>query len=135
MSVFADSTSLKLNWQDDSGCADQMTSIHLQLHPDGNQELSLVTSLQIPRKCLTINEQNLFSVSLSSNHSCDSVTWKPLDPCRKYSLEIKSEYTDTWIGPSSSMQIFTLQRRGNQCPNLFNAMFYFSFTPLFFIRS
>ena len=137
MSVSALFDSLSLNWEDNSGCASRLTSINIQLWPDGvlplkrqkgftlqhdqsreslkpeaaNEPISYV----IPRICLkqVPRDGNLFSLTLSSNHSsCPHVLWNSLDKCRKYVLEMESQYSSSWTGPSSSQTIFTSIAQG-----------------------
>ncbi len=135
MSVSALFDSLALNWEDNSGCASRLTSISLKLWSDGalpvsskkknsdHQVKSLDTSIEqpitynIPRSCLKLvpNDGNLFSMTLSSssNHSsCRHVQWEPLDKCRKYILQMESQYSSSWTGPSSFQTIFTSISQG-----------------------
>lgn len=67
--------------------------------------------MKIPRSCLNQakRDSNLFSVVLSPSFTCP-IMWKPLNVCRKYKLEMKSKYSDTWSGPPSSWEIFTVQQ-------------------------
>ncbi len=69
-------------------------------------------SLQIPRNCLKQppEETNVFSLSLPENQTYCPVEWVPLDPCRKYKIEIKSEYSNTWTRASSLWETFTEER-------------------------
>lgn len=135
MSVSALFDSLALNWEDNSGCASRLTSISLRLWPDGAlpskkqgtagqvKSLDLDASIEqpityiIPRSCLKLvpNDGNLFSLTLSSssNHStCRHVQWEPLDKCRKYVLQMESQYSSSWTGPSSFQTIFTSITQG-----------------------
>ena len=115
ISASARSDSLILNWEDNSGCASRLTSVNLRLWSDGvvpvskEDGLKPLNSLQIPRSCLrlTNNGQNLFSITLSANQSCP-IQWKPLDNCRKYKLEMESQYSSTWNGPTFTQEVFTL---------------------------
>ena len=69
-------------------------------------------TVTIPRSCLkrSKNEENLFSLVLSDDKlTCPSIEWKPLDRCRKYKLDMSSQYSATWNGPSLSREIFTGQ--------------------------
>jgi hypothetical protein len=69
-------------------------------------------TVTIPRSCLkrSKNEENLFSLVLSDNKlTCPLIEWKPLDRCRKYKLDMSSQYSATWNGPSVSREIFTGQ--------------------------
>ena len=111
MIATANAASMKLNWEDRSGCAAQLSSITLTIYEDDLEASAFISSLEIPRSCIVDNQGNLFSLSLSSeNERCSSVDWKPLDRCRKYALEMVSEYSATWKGPPSSFEIFTVQR-------------------------
>lgn len=136
MSVSALFDSLALNWEDNSGCASRLTSINLRLWPDGAlpskkqgtaagqvKSLDSDTSNEqpitytIPRSCLKLvpNDENPFSMTLSSssNHSsCRHVQWEPLDKCRKYVLQMESQYSSSWTGPSSFQTIFTSISQG-----------------------
>ena len=124
MSVSALLDSLVLNWEDNSGCASRLTSINIRLWPDGilpigakkaGIDRSLKSEIQpiyynIPRNCLKQipRDGNLFSVTLSSNHSsCLNIPWETLDKCRKYVIDMESTYSSSWTGPSSSQTIFT----------------------------
>ena len=75
-------------------------------------------TVTIPRSCLkrSIKEENLFSLvlGLPANHSTCPVEWKPLDRCRKYRIDMSSQYSGTWNGPSSSWDIFTGQKGTKQ---------------------
>jgi hypothetical protein len=70
--------------------------------------------LQIPRICLKqpTEETNVFSLSLPENQTYCPVKWVPLDPCRKYKIEIKSEYSNIWTRAPSLWETFT-EERGN----------------------
>ncbi|XP_046457252.1 uncharacterized protein LOC124204252 [Daphnia pulex] len=114
ISVVAHSNSLMLNWEDNSGCAPQLTSFKLTIFPDGIvEDEGTNTTVTIPRICLkqSPNEDNLFSLVLPNNKptSCP-IEWKPLDRCRKYRLDMVSIYSVIWSGPSSSSDIFTVQQ-------------------------
>lgn len=128
MSVSTQFDSLALSWEDNSGCASRLTSINLRLWPDGilppkQGYTKLTTTIEpinynIPRSCLEQvgRDGNLFSVTLSSNHSssaCSNFTWQSLDKCRKYMFEMESKYSSAWIGPSSSQTIFVALNQGN----------------------
>ena len=115
ISASALSGSLILNWEDNTGCASRLTSIRLRLWPDGvvplvkEEDLKPANSLNIPRSCLQLTndgKQDLFSVILSANHSC-RISWKQLDNCRKYKLEMESQYSSTWNGPTFALEMFT----------------------------
>jgi len=128
MTVSVQFDSLALSWEDNSGCAPRLTSVNLKLWPDGivPQEEDDTTLLKtaimkpiiyaIPKSCLgqVPRDGNIFSVTLSSNHSsCSQVQWKSLNKCRKYVLEMESQYSSAWTGPSSSKTIFTSIKQGN----------------------
>lgn len=71
-------------------------------------------TVTIPRTCLkrSTNEDNLFSLVLPAkpaNQLTCPIEWKPLDRCRKYRIDMNSQYSSTWNGPSSSWEIFTGQ--------------------------
>lgn len=69
--------------------------------------------MSIPRSCLREdpNEVNTFSMALPINQQTCPIEWKPLDKCRKYTFNMSSQYTATWNGLSSSLDIFT---KGNE---------------------
>ena len=69
------------------------------------------SSFNIPRSCLkqSTMAKNLFSVELFTNHSCP-VEWKPLDACRKYQLEMKSEYSNSWASAPFTLETFSAQQ-------------------------
>ncbi|XP_046458939.1 enteropeptidase-like [Daphnia pulex] len=114
MDIVVNSNSLKLNWKDNSGCASQMTSLNLKVLQDGLASSERTNNTyRIPRSCLKQdrNEVNVFSMMLPTNpHSC-SIEWKPLDKCRKYTFDMSSQYTATWNGSSTFLDIFT---KGNE---------------------
>jgi hypothetical protein len=88
--------------------------IYLVLKQDGMENAGNATmSLRIPRNCIKqpTEETNVFSLSLPENQTCP-VEWVPLDPCRKYKIEIKSEYSNTWTRAPSIWETFT-EERGN----------------------
>lgn len=138
ISVASRSNSLILDWEDNSGCAPQLTSFNLDIFPvrfyliyifyyifihffnicnvvrqHGELDVSAATnlSIKIPRSCLIqpTYEDNLFSVSLSISHTCP-IKWTPLDVCRNYKLEMRSQYTNTWTSAPSHWEIFTAQQ-------------------------
>ncbi|EFX82885.1 hypothetical protein DAPPUDRAFT_240714 [Daphnia pulex] len=114
MDIAVNSNSLKLNWKDNSGCAPQMTSLNLKVLQDGlaiNERMN--DTYRIPRSCLRQdrNEVNAFSMVLPTNPQSCSIEWKPLDKCRKYTFDMSSQYTATWNGSSTSLDIFT---KGNE---------------------
>jgi hypothetical protein len=136
MDIAVNSNSLKLKWKDNSGCAPQMTSLNLQvlqvikkkfnftcsirflyklcLSKDGfasNEKIN--DTMSVPRSCLREdpNEVNTFSMALPINPQTCPIEWKPLDKCRKYTFNMSSQYTATWNGLSSSLDIFT---KGNE---------------------
>ncbi len=127
MTVSVQFDSLALSWEDNSGCAPRLTSVNLKLWPDGivpkeGEDITLLkTAINpinyvIPKSCLeqVPRDGNIFSVTLSSNHSsCSQVQWKSLNKCRKYVLEMESQYSSAWTGPSSSKTIFTSIKQGD----------------------
>ncbi|KAI9558632.1 hypothetical protein GHT06_015420 [Daphnia sinensis] len=114
ISASSRSSSLTLNWEDNSGCAPQLTSLNLEIFQDGivgNRKKANATVI-IPRSCFKqpIGEENLFSLALPTSElmTCP-IEWKPLDVCRKYRIFMSSQYSSTWNGRSSSSEIFTEQ--------------------------
>ncbi|KAK4011028.1 hypothetical protein OUZ56_020148 [Daphnia magna] len=109
---------LKLNWEDNSGCKPQMTSVNLKIFQDGfiDSQRQNVSTIKIPRSCLRqhANDDNLFTMVLPANQQTCPIDWKPLDKCRKYRLEMSSQYTDTWNGPSTSLEILA---KGHEVAN------------------
>ena len=67
-------------------------------------------SLKIPRTCLKRqrDEINAFSLVLSADGTCP-VEWTTLDACRKYSFEMKSEYSNNWSSAPYVWETFTSQ--------------------------
>jgi hypothetical protein len=135
ISVGSNSSLFTLKWKDNSGCTHQLTSLHLKIFPvtlnlnllffsvlliwflkqDGIENFGNATmSLRIPRNCLKqpTEETNIFSLSLPENQTCP-VVWVPLDPCRKYKIEIRSEYSNTWTRAPSLWETFTEERGTN----------------------
>ena len=115
INVSATPDSLVLNWEDNTGCASWLTSVNLRLWSDGvvptsdnDNTLVPVNNLHIPRSCLKLNNdgKNLFSITLSANEDCP-VQWISLDKCRKYKLEMKSQYSSKWTGPKVFQEFFT----------------------------
>jgi len=121
--------SLRLDWEDNSGCVSRLTSLTLRLWPDGILPMDLGSGIDasdqglpsktsaaepityiVPRSCMkqVPRDGNVFSSTLSSNNStCPHVTWQPLDKCRKYIIEVVSQYSSAWNGPSSSQTFFS----------------------------
>ena len=77
---------------------------------DGKVNAADVTngSLKIPRTCLKQKKDkiNMFSLTLSADDTCP-VEWKSLDTCRKYSFEMKSEYSNNWSSAPYVWETFT----------------------------
>ena len=73
-------------------------------------------TIRIPRSCLKQdrNEVNSFSMALPTNPQTCSIEWKPLDKCRKYTFDMTSQYTATWNGSSTSVDIFTKGSEGSK---------------------
>ncbi|KAI9558831.1 hypothetical protein GHT06_015620 [Daphnia sinensis] len=116
LTAVANGDVLKLNWEDNSGCEPQMTSLNLKIFQDGfvDSLRQNVSTIKIPRSCLRqhANDDNLFTMVLpAANQQTCPLDWKPLDKCRKYRLEMSSQYTDTWNGPSTSLEILA---KGNE---------------------
>ncbi|XP_059351846.1 uncharacterized protein LOC130690021 [Daphnia carinata] len=113
ISASAHSSSLTLNWEDNSGCAPQLTSLSLELFKDGIADIEgkANATVVIPRSCFKQpkGEENLFSLALATNELTCPIGWKPLDACRKYSVDMTPQYSATWNGLSSSFEIFTEQ--------------------------
>jgi len=136
--------SLTLSWEDNSGCASRLTSINLRLWADGvmvpyklgngnsdRDHEALKTSViepiiyRIPSTCLfkqEPHERNLLFVILSSGYSCGNV-WKPLDKCRKYTLEMESQYSSAWNGPKYKQTVFT----SSMTPDGYNILLFLTF--------
>ncbi|XP_045028206.1 uncharacterized protein LOC116935922 isoform X2 [Daphnia magna] len=120
ISASARSSSLTLNWEDNSGCAPQLTSLNLEIFQDGmvDKGEKANATVVIPRSCFKqpIGEGNLFSLTLPTSELTCPIVWKPLDVCRKYKINMSSQYSSTWNGPSSSSEIFT-EQEGNFAPD------------------
>ncbi|XP_057365041.1 uncharacterized protein LOC130685734 [Daphnia carinata] len=118
LTAVANGDVLKLNWEDNSGCKPQMTSLNLKIFQDGFVDIQRqnVSNIRIPRSCLRqhVNNDNLFTMVLPANPQTCPIDWKPLDKCRKYRLEISPKYTDTWNGPSTSLDILA---KGQEAAN------------------
>lgn len=69
-----------------------------------------ITTISVPRSCLQHprKNENLFSLELPADRQTCPIEWKPLDACRKYRLDVSSQYS-AWNSPSSSWEIFTGQ--------------------------
>ncbi len=131
----------KLEWVDNSVCSSRLTSINLKLWPDGvipskngtdgddyrNRVESLKSetfaepiTYNIPISCLkSYYRENNFLMTLGDirrfyypYRECSAVEWKPLDKCRKYVIEMESQYSSTWTGPTSLLTIFTFVKQG-----------------------
>ena len=80
---------------------------------DGKVNAADVTngSLKIPRTCLKQqkDETNAFSLALSADGPCP-VEWTTLDTCRKYSFEMKSEYSNNWSSAPFMWETFTSRK-------------------------
>ncbi|EFX72247.1 hypothetical protein DAPPUDRAFT_227615 [Daphnia pulex] len=113
------SNSLVFNWEDNSGCAPQLTSFNLKIFRDGIADKEkAITTISVPRSCLqhSRKNENLFSLELPADRQTCPIDWKPLDTCRKYRLDVSSQYSN-WNSPSSSWEIFTGQE-GNYPVNI-----------------
>ncbi len=121
--------SMTLNWEDLSGCASRLTSIKLRLWLDGvvplgsanvtddqNQSESWPITYNIEQRCLNRpvpQNRNIFSVTLNPfrdsyySYCHNQIGWIPLDKCRKYAVEMESQYSSAWSGPPSSQILFT----------------------------
>ncbi|XP_046456998.1 uncharacterized protein LOC124204036 isoform X2 [Daphnia pulex] len=113
------SNSLVFNWEDNSGCAPQLTSFNLKIFRDGIADKEkAITTISVPRSCLQHlrKNENLFSLELPADRQTCPIDWKPLDTCRKYRLDVSSQYS-AWNSPSSSWEIFTGQE-GNYPVNI-----------------
>ncbi len=68
-------------------------------------------SLKIPRTCLKRqrDEINAFSLDLLTDGTCP-VEWPSLDACRKYSFEMKSEYSNNWSSAPFVWETFTSRK-------------------------
>lgn len=102
---------LSIQWSAQSrDCAQLMTSVDLRIYEDASD--SMLRSYTVPSDCIGNAYQNSFSASFSSlgqtdNKICSSISWEPLDICRKYKLEVEPEYSSSLRGKSSSFEIFT----------------------------
>jgi hypothetical protein len=101
---------LGLQWSAQSrDCAQLMTSVDLRIYEDASD--SVLRSYSVPSECIGNAYHNSFSATFSSlgreNNICGSITWEPLDICRTYKLEVQPEYSSSWRGKSSSLEIFT----------------------------
>ena len=67
-------------------------------------------TLKIPRTCLKEQKfENAFSLALSADDTWP-VEWTSLDSCRKYSFEMKSEYSNTWRSAPYVWETFTSRK-------------------------
>jgi len=120
---------LVLEWEDNSGCTSSLTSINLRLRPGElfstkttihscitrdriSKEAYKTTQIEpetysIPQSCMkqVPRDGNIFSVTLSLNNSTCFVPWGPLEKGRNYYVEMESQYSFSWTGPSSSQMI------------------------------
>lgn len=132
MSVFVDSGRIKLNWVDESGCTDHLTSVYLKMYQDGKRDV-IPSYLNVDRECLTQTRDNIFSVSVRTDGAiehdlprCVSKKFQlAVDSCRKYSLEIKSEYAYGRLdSPSIFRPIFYSLGTSNEFSSV---LYYFCF--------
>nr|CAH0102785.1 unnamed protein product [Daphnia galeata] len=110
ISAASNTSSLILHWKDNSGCAPRLTALNFKIFPDSEENAENATiSFRIPRYCLgqPTEDTGIFSLSLPQNESKCPVKWMPLDPCRKYQIEIQSEYSNTWTRGPSLWETFT----------------------------
>jgi hypothetical protein len=82
-------------------------------------------SMKFPRTYLKQqrDEKNLFSLTLSDDHIHYylPIKWTSLDACRKYSFEMKSEYSKIWSSAPHFWETFTSQEGSSpQMPFLKN---------------
>lgn len=99
---------LGLRWSVKSGdCAKLMTSAYVQIYEDASDTVS--RGFTVPAECLGDKNKNSFFSKFSSigDSLCPSVSWNPLDICRKYKVEVEPEYSSLWKGKSSSLKIYT----------------------------
>ncbi len=81
-------------------------SVKIRIYEDESD--TMLQSFTVPADCLGNEKQNDFSATLSSfGDGCSSVTWKPLEICQKYKLDIEPEYFSALRGKLSSLDIFT----------------------------
>ena len=93
-------------------CARLMTSVNLRIYEEKMTDQSPASSsVNLPKTCLE-GDEHMFSASLAvaqpgnSEDSCPDL-WKPFDRCRKYQVEMETEFASTWKSATSSWNIFT----------------------------
>ena len=149
MNVSSLQESLTVNWEDNTGCASRLSSINLRLWPDGLKTRAIdeadssntsdiiepITYDSIKKsRCLVqlphINE-NYFALTLTPYRSQDresynaycryEIGWKKLDKCRKYVLEMETQYSSEVTGPQSSHIFFTSDDKPDGGLDFFNS--------------
>jgi hypothetical protein len=102
--------SLNLQWSIESeDCAELVTSVDVRIYQDSSD--SIFSAYTIPVSCFISNDNYLFSAALSSLNNnplkCRDISWRPLDICRDYNIEVQPEYPSQLKGQSLSKEIFT----------------------------
>ena len=104
---------LNVTWSMPSNdCRSQLSSLSMNITKIDNTS-AVVSSLDIPKSCLRITNINQMTAILPSEWSYSCPTWKPLETCRKYRMNVKTNFFDNkWEGETSSWEIFTAQGNG-----------------------
>ncbi|XP_046654233.1 uncharacterized protein LOC124345136 isoform X1 [Daphnia pulicaria] len=115
LSFEADSTSLTLKWKDNSECAPELTALHLEIFPEGEESAENTSVFRQIRSFYhgEAEETNIFSLFFSKIDMYPR-RFVPLDPCRSYQIQITSEYYDTWTKAPTVWEIFTVDREFTQ---------------------
>ena len=101
---------LNVTWSMPSNdCRSQLSSLSMNITKIDNTS-AVVSSLNIPKHCLGLSNDKQVTAILPSERSISCPKWKPLDKCRKYRMNVKTNFfDDKWEGKTSSWEIFTAQ--------------------------
>lgn len=97
-----------LEWSIQSGdCAQLVTSVNVRIYDQGRANSSEpLSTYTVPSECMTKGFPNRFYID-NKNGSCYKPTGLPVERCRSYTLELQAEYSSTWKGKSSFVDLFT----------------------------
>ena len=85
-------------------CARQLSSVFVDIYPDGGDTPLAANSIQIPRSCFFV-EGDVFSTLIGENDIRESTStcnivdisnWQPLNRCRQYKIVLVTEYSSQW---------------------------------------
>jgi len=101
-------TGVDLEWSIQSGdCAQLVTSVGVRIYEEGRANSSEpLNSYTVPSDCTVKDSSNRFYID-NEKESCYKPTGLPFERCRSYTLELQVEYSSTWKGKSSFVDLYT----------------------------